>query len=68
MYKKYGVDVGQGVIAVVRPDQYIGSLADLVIGAQGTEEIEKYLRRALVPKPWLVEETRSPTDGGYRRM
>ena len=50
VYKKYGVDVEQGLIAVVRPDQYIGSIADLAVGAEGTQKVEQYLQRMLASK------------------
>lgn len=42
-YKIYGVDPKKGAIAVVRPDGYIGTIAEL----KGTERIGDFLKRCL---------------------
>lgn len=42
-YDIYGVSKSDGIIAVVRPDGYIGTLASL----SGTGEVEAYLRSCL---------------------
>ncbi|WEW61907.1 FAD-dependent oxidoreductase [Emydomyces testavorans] len=43
VYKTYGVPADQGVVAVVRPDGYIGVLAAL----DDVERVDRYLRRFL---------------------
>lgn len=43
-YEVYGVSKDEGLIAVVRPDGYVGMLATL----SSTEEVEEYLRSCLV--------------------
>lgn len=42
-YQIYGVDPGNGAIAIVRPDGYIGTIAEL----NDTERVGKYLKRCL---------------------
>jgi phenol 2-monooxygenase len=42
-YKVYGVDPSRGALAVVRPDGYIGTLADL----GDSERVHEYLKRCL---------------------
>jgi phenol 2-monooxygenase len=44
VYEVYGVSKDEGLIAVVRPDGYVGMLAVL----SSTEEVEEYLRSCLV--------------------
>jgi phenol 2-monooxygenase len=43
-YEIYGVCKDEGLLAVVRPDGYVGTLAPL----SGTKEVEAYLRSCLV--------------------
>jgi phenol 2-monooxygenase len=42
-YRVYGVSREKGAIAVVRPDGYIGTIADL----NDTERVERYLKGCL---------------------
>jgi phenol 2-monooxygenase len=42
-YKVYGVDPKRGAVAVVRPDGYIGTIAEL----KDTERIGEFLKRCL---------------------
>ncbi|KAH6643237.1 putative phenol monooxygenase [Boeremia exigua] len=44
-YELYVVSKDEGLVAVVRPDGYVGTLASL----SGTDEVEAYLRSCLVP-------------------
>lgn len=44
VYDVYGVSKDKGVVAVVRPDGYVGTLTSL----SGTAEVESYLRSCLV--------------------
>ena len=46
-YEIYGVSKDEGLIAVVRPDGYVGMLAML----SSTKEVEDYLRSCLVCNP-----------------
>jgi phenol 2-monooxygenase (NADPH) len=48
-YEKFGIDVQKGVMCVVRPDVYIGSIADLTEGAGGFQKVAAYLERCAVP-------------------
>lgn len=43
-YDVYGVSKDQGIVAVIRPDGYVGTLASL----SGIAEVESYLRSCLV--------------------
>jgi phenol 2-monooxygenase len=42
-YKVYGVDPKKGAVAVVRPDGYIGTIAEL----KDAERIGEFLKRCL---------------------
>jgi phenol 2-monooxygenase (NADPH) len=46
-YDKYGVDIQAGRICVVRPDMFIGSIAELSQGAEGLDKVTRYLQRGL---------------------
>jgi phenol 2-monooxygenase len=46
-YEVYGVSKDEGLVAVVRPDGYVGMLAML----SSTEEVEEFLRSCLVRNP-----------------
>jgi phenol 2-monooxygenase len=52
-YKVYGVNAEQGAVAVVRPDGYVGVIAEL----QDTGSIQAYLKRCL-------KEARGKANGG----
>jgi phenol 2-monooxygenase len=43
-YEIYGVSKDEGLIAVIRPDGYVGTLASL----SDTEEVEIYFRSCLI--------------------
>lgn len=46
-YEKYGVDIQNGRICVVRPDMHIGTITEVTEGPDGLEKVTSYLRRCL---------------------
>ena len=47
IYRQFGIDSQQGGVCIVRPDVYVGTIADLTDDTGGLQKVEAYLKRCL---------------------
>ena len=49
-YRRFGVDLQRGGMCVLRPDMYVGTIADLSERPEGLQKVTTYLRRCLMER------------------